>query len=85
MYAIGDTHENGPWYHAAIVVDGKTFKHYVDGRMELGREVEFKPMKTGKTSLGVRINRVYWYKGAVRKIRFTSRAMRPDEFLKVED
>ena len=85
MYAIGDKHEIGPWYHAAIVVDGKTFKHYVNGKMELGKEVDFTPQKPGRTSMGVRINSVWWYKGAIRKARFTPRAMTPDEFLTVED
>jgi hypothetical protein len=85
MFAIGDKHELGPWYHAAIVVDGKTFKHYVNGKMELGKEVVFTPQKPGRTSLGVRINSVYHYKGAIRKTRFTPRAMSPDEFFTAED
>ena len=85
MLAIGDKHEIGPWYHAAIVVDGKTFKHFVNGRMELGKEVVFTPQKPGKTSMGVRLNKVYWYKGAIRKARFTPRAMKPAEFLTAED
>jgi hypothetical protein len=85
MLAIGDKHEIGPWYHAAIVVDGKTFKHYVNGKMELGKEVNFLPQKPGRTSLGVRMNEVYHYKGAIRKARFTPRAMKPSEFLTAED
>lgn len=85
MLAIGDKHEIGPWYHAAIVVDGKTFKHYVNGRMELGKEVEFTPQKPGETSMGVRLNKVYWYKGAIRKARFTPRPLKPSEFLTAED
>ena len=85
MFAVGDTHEIGPWYHAAIVVDGNNFKHYVNGRMELGKEVKFQPPQPGRTSLGVRINKVFWFKGAIRKARFTSRAMTPDEFMTAED
>ena len=85
MFAIGDKHELGPWYHAAIVVDGKTFKHYVNGKMELGKEVVFTPQKPGRTSLGVRINSVGHYKGAIRKTRFTPRVMSPGEFLTAED
>ena len=85
MYAVGDQHEIGPWYHAAIVVDGSTFKHYVNGQMELGKEIDFEPPKSGRTSLGVRINKVFWFKGAIRKARFTPRAMTPNEFLTAED
>ncbi len=84
MYAVGDTHELGPWYHAAIVMDGKNFKHYVNGKMELGKEVEFTPQKPGRTSLGVRMNKVYWYKGAIRTARFTPKA-KPSEFLTAND
>ena len=85
MYAVGDTHEIGPWYHAAIVMDGKIFKHYVNGRMELGKEVDFKPQGPGRTSLGVRINNVFWFKGAIRKVRITPRAIKPGDFLTAED
>jgi len=85
MFAVGDTHELGPWYHAAIVVDGKSFKHYVNGKMELGKDVVFTPQKPGRTSLGVRLNKVYHYKGAIRKTRFTPRALSPDKFLTAED
>lgn len=85
MFAVGDTHQIGPWYHAAIVMDGKTFKNYVNGRMELGKEVAFTPQKPGRTSVGVRINKVFWFKGAIRKARFTPRALTPDKFLTTED
>ena len=68
-----------------IVMDGKNFKHYVNGEMELGKEVEFTPQKPGRTSLGVRMNKVYWYKGAIRTARFTPKALKPSEFLTADD
>ena len=82
MFAEDHKHPIGPWYHAAIVVDGKTFRHFVNGQLELSKEIEFAPQKQGQTSLGMRINRVYWYKGAIRKTRFTPRALAPDAFLR---
>jgi len=42
----------------------------------------FKPQKEGRTSIGVRINQVSWYKGAVRQVRITPRVLMPQEFLK---
>jgi hypothetical protein len=30
------------------------------------------------------LNKVYWFKGAIRKIRFTARALSPEEFLSAE-
>jgi len=40
------------------------------------------PLVEGKTSFGVRMNRVYWFKGAISKVRFTDRALQPDDFMK---
>jgi hypothetical protein len=82
LFARTHKHPVGPWYHAAIVVDGKTFKHYVNGELESVRTVAFEPQEPGRTSVGVRINRVSWFKGAVRKARFTPRPLTPGEFLK---
>jgi hypothetical protein len=33
-YAVGFPHAVGAWYHAAIVVDGTTMKHYINGVYE---------------------------------------------------
>lgn len=85
MFAVGDKHAIGPWYHAAIVVDGKTFKHYINGQMELGKEIDFNPPQPGRTSLGVRLNKIHWFKGAIRTARFTDSALKPTEFLTAED
>lgn len=75
-------HPIGPWYHAAIVMDGKNFTHYVNGKKELSTTLDWVPQSAGRTSLGVRINEVYWYKGAIRTARFTHGLLSPDEFLK---
>ena len=37
----------------------------------------------GRSSVGVRITKVNYFKGAVREARFTKRALTPAEFLKV--
>ncbi len=84
LYAIDNKHEIGPWYHAAVVVDGDSFKHFVNGVEELSESIQFEPQQSGRTSLGVRINKVHWFKGAIRTIRFTPRALAPEEFLTVD-
>ncbi len=84
LYAIDNQHELGPWYHAAIVVDENSFSHYVNGQLELSEAMHFAAQQAGKTSLGVRLNRVHWFKGAIRTIRFTPLALKPDEFLTLE-
>jgi hypothetical protein len=68
-------------YHAAVVMDGKTMRHYVNGIEELSTPLVFAPQKDGKTSLGVRQNKVSWFTGAIHRIRITPRAMQPLEFL----
>ena len=85
LYAEDDTHEIGQWQHAAIVVDGETMRHYVDGQLELSDTLQYQLQSSGRTSLGVRINEVHWFKGAIRTARFTPRPLGPDEFLSGRD
>jgi hypothetical protein len=82
LFAENFKHPIGPWYHVALVFDGKEMRHYVDGRQEMSGPLTVSPLTAGKTTIGVRMNRVYWFKGAVRKARFTARALRPEEFMK---
>ena len=77
------THPVGEWFNATLVFDGSEMRHYVNGVEELSASIEyFKPHLKGKTSIGVRINKVYWFKGAIRKARFTPWVLSPGEFLK---
>ena len=82
LYAENFKHATGAWYHVALVFDGSIMRHYVDGREELSGPLEIAPLDAGKTSLGVRMNRVYWFKGAISRVRFTPRALTPKEFMK---
>lgn len=81
LFAIDNKHEVDSWYHAAIVVDASSFKHFVNGQMELSEEIRFEAQQPGRTSLGVRVNKVNWFKGAIRTVRFTPGALPPEEFL----
>jgi len=82
LFAKEFKHPVGRWYHAALVFDGKQMRHYVNGKRELAAEINCQPQSNGKTSMGVRINKVYWFKGAIRTARFTHRVHQPKEFLK---
>ena len=79
--AADHKHPIGPWYHAAIVMDDFSFKHYVNGELEMSTPIDFRAQDAGQTSVGVRQNEVYWFKGAVRVARFTPRPLKPAEFL----
>ncbi|MFN7932170.1 MAG: LamG domain-containing protein [Bryobacteraceae bacterium] len=74
-------HPIGQWYHVASVYDGKTFRNYVNGKLEGSADVQFAPQGNGRSSIGVRINKVHYFQGAVHLSRFTKRALRPEEFL----
>lgn len=74
-------HPLGEWYHVASVYDGKEFRNYVNGVQEGSADIHLAPHGRGHTSIGMRINRVFYFKGAVHMARFTRRALAPAEFL----
>jgi hypothetical protein len=82
LLAKDSLHACDRWYAAAIVVDGKTMRHHVNGQEELAAEVKFTPLAAGQTSIGVRFNKVHWFQGAIRQIRITPAVLKPNEFLK---
>jgi hypothetical protein len=77
-----NTHPVGQWYSASLVYDGREMRHYINGIQEMSKTLDFRPLNPGKTSIGVRMNKVYWFKGAVRKVRFTKDVLKPEELLK---
>ena len=76
------THPLDQWHHVALVVDGKNMTTFVNGKQELTTPYSFAPIQTGRTSIGVRQNKVSWYKGKIYKVRISSGALAPDEFMK---
>jgi hypothetical protein len=76
-------HTLGDWHHAAAVYDGREFRNYVDGELEGAAPLHLAPQKPGRTSVGTRINRKDYFKGAVLLARMTRRALAPAEFLKL--
>ena len=75
-------HPLDKWYHVAMVYDGREFRNYVDGKLQVAAEIRLTPQGQGHYSAGVRINRVDYFKGAIRLSRMTRRALTPEEFLK---
>ncbi|PWU05875.1 MAG: hypothetical protein C5B51_13390, partial [Terriglobia bacterium] len=71
------------WHAVAQVYDGKEYRSYVDGELQGNADVHFEPEGPGHTSVGVRINKEFYFKGAVHLARFTRRALSPADFLKV--
>ncbi len=73
----------GKWYRVTAVCDGKTLRNYVNGDLQGEGELDLKPHLAGHTSIGVRINKIYWFKGAVLMAHMTPRVLTPEEFLKM--
>jgi hypothetical protein len=68
-------HPSGQWHVASLVYDGATMTNYVDGRKEASAGALFVPLAAGRTAIGMRINRVSWFKGQVSRIRVTPAAL----------
>ena len=75
-------HALDKWYVAAVTYDGKKLRNYVNGELQGEGDLAFAPQGAGHSSIGTRINRRDFFKGAVRLSRFTRRALEPKDFLK---
>jgi hypothetical protein len=76
-------HSIREWYHVAQTYDGTFFRSYVNGVLQGQAEIVFKSQGDGAASIGARINRRSYFKGAVRQARFTHHALTPDRFMTV--
>lgn len=85
LYAEDYPHESEKWSHACLVYKDDTMTHYVNGEKEMSGVVSFSPVSSGNTSLGVRQNLVSWYKGAIKTLKVTHRALSPDEFISLQE
>jgi hypothetical protein len=75
------THTSGIWHHAAIVYGAHSMKQYVDGVLQLSDTVTYLPIDTGPTIyIGVRQDKFYYFKGAIRLIKASKRVLAPEEF-----
>ena len=95
--AFSDPLEVDHWYHVAMVVDAEKVELYIDGVLDTtavyledpgyveGRE--YYPFKHGFTSVGCRggSNQKDFYTGHVDHLRFTKKALMPEDFLEPPD
>jgi len=72
----------GQWYHVAQTYDGEQYSSYVNGELQAQAAMSFTPQGPGQASVGVRMNRVSYFNGAVREARFTHQALSPAQFTK---
>jgi hypothetical protein len=72
----------GRWYWVSQSYDGKTYRAFVNGQLQGEVDMAFKPQGQGRSSVGARMNKVDYFKGAVREARFTPRALAPEALLR---
>jgi hypothetical protein len=76
-------HPLDQWYRVTFVYDGRQMRNYVGDELEGSGKVQLSPQGEGHSSIGVRIDKRSYFKGAVLMARMTPRALQPDEFLKM--
>jgi hypothetical protein len=82
LYAEKFPHPCGQWYHAALTYENGIMRHYVNGVEEMSGNVNYVPIVEAHTSVGVRINQISWFKGGMKKIKFSDKVLTTEEFLK---
>jgi hypothetical protein len=75
----------GQWYHVAQTYDGEKYSSFVNGDLQAQASMPFTPQGPGQASVGVRINRVSYFNGAVREARFTHQALSPSQFTRPKE
>ena len=70
----------GRWYAVQQSFDGKIYRSYVGGVLQAEAPLAYTAQGPGRTSLGMRINKVTPFKGAIHSARFTPHALPPAEF-----
>jgi len=63
-------HRADGWHTVALVYDGQWISSHVDGRPELSAPLRMGPFGRGNTSVGMRLNRAYPFRGGVAEVGF---------------
>jgi len=63
-------------FWVAMEYDGKKMISFVNGKKGLEGKFNFSAMTKGNISLGVRLNKVDWFKGQIKEIRFHPEALK---------
>ena len=75
-------HPTDRWYNVTLIVYRNMLVTYVNGSPQRWGNLTFFPIDEGITSVGVRQNKVCWFKGQMYRIRITPKALLPRDLLK---
>lgn len=76
-------HPVNKWYSITLTYNGKEMITYVDGKPEGKGLISFPPMGAGKTSLGMRLNQIYPFKGFISEVQFYPEALSESSLFKM--
>ena len=80
------THPLGQWVAVSQTYDGKVHRAYVNGVLEQEKPMDnYIVQKKGRAGIGMRQNRIYYFKGLFKTLRYAPVALSPDQLLKVPD
>jgi hypothetical protein len=74
-------HGYNKWYHVAMVCDNGYVKSYVNGKKELEGLIDMNQISGDRTSIGVRQNMLYWFKGSIVLIKISPVPLSTDKFI----
>ncbi len=74
-------HPVDDWYHVAFTYMNGEARHYVNGIEEMRGKVNYIPVDSALVSIGMRMNRVSFFKGAIYYVAFSKGVLKPSEFL----
>jgi hypothetical protein len=74
-------HPFGAWHTLALVRAEGELRQYVNGRPELSGSVAPGALGPGQVSVGMRLNRVSPFKGRIAEVRFSRRALHPEQLM----
>jgi hypothetical protein len=69
------SHPTSSFHWAALSYSAGRMRQFMDGAQELEATLAFTPLGPGQMSVGVRLNQKFWFKGCIREVRFTPRAL----------
>lgn len=79
-------HPTETWIHAAVTYQNNTLTTYINGQKQLSGEIGYEKAfinSTGKVSIGGRMNKVSWFKGLIKTLKVSNKALDPEDFIKL--
>lgn len=70
------THPVNEWATIKLVYKDGQMRGYINGKQELSGQIDYLPIDDkGKTSIGARMDKRSWFKGAIKEVRFIPEAL----------